>query len=137
MKSRIAIAVVLTIASLSAGSFAQSQSGLIKATIPFQFYAGNRLMPAGEYSIRPLAHTAMLLSLDKTGFHQILTLHSVERKAIVTDAMLTFRHSGDRYFLRQIWNVGASVGRELPNTRFETGVARNGYSHEVFVLARK
>jgi hypothetical protein len=137
MKSRIAFAVALTVVLLSVASFAQNQTGLMNATIPFQFYAGSKLMPAGDYSIRPMSPKVMLLQLDKTGFQRLVVSHSIERRVSVTDAMLTFRHSGDRYFLRQIWNVGASIGQELPNTKLETNVARNGYSHEVFVLARK
>jgi len=49
--------------------------------------------------------------------------------------VLVFHRVGDEYFLYQIWTAGSTQGRELPQPKRETELARNGKTDDVIIAA--
>ncbi len=137
MKSRTIFAVVLAVLISSIAAFAQSP--VLTANIPFQFYVGEKLMPAGNYTIRLSNDNAMILMLDNSHLAKAIITHNAERSTMLTEPVLVFRHLGDTHFLFQLWREDYSTGRELSATKRQQELARNGEpdSRTVILLAKK
>ena len=89
--------------------------------VPFDFYAGQQLMPAGRYSVRPISQDGakMLLIQSEDGRTSAAVLtDAAGGPAPARGSSLTFRQYGDRYFLAQVFLTGAA-GRELPASKAE------------------
>ena len=105
--------------------YGQSEERVI-ASIPFEFTAGNRILPAGDYTIsRPENTPGMMLirSEDRHAavFFGVENTYSLQ---IPRQTELVFNEVGDRYFLSQIWVAGENLGRELPKPRAERELER-------------
>jgi hypothetical protein len=126
MKKQIArtfAAALGTLMLLGALTVAHAQTGRRAVVhVPFDFYAGQRQMPAGRYTVRPVSQdgSKMLLiqSADGRASSAVLT-YAAEGPAPSGSASLTFRQYGDHYFLATVFITGAAAGRELPASKAE------------------
>jgi hypothetical protein len=116
--------------ALVAGLFAtvslvlHAQTADMNANIPFDFRMGEKLMPAGEYSIRNNSNGVLYLR-EESGSHTAaftLTLPASRRAAPKTGT-LEFNRYGEDYFLTKVWTPGAQDGRALPQTKKEKEIA--------------
>src|SRR4051794_8770681 len=102
MKSKLTIAALFAFTFLTTGAFAASNKQT--ASVPFEFHLGDRVMPAGNYTIRRLTTESLEISNDADGGAKGVALtFPTERNANQTEAKLVFRHIGDQYFLVQVW----------------------------------
>jgi hypothetical protein len=102
------IAFFLTFAALGS-SLAHAQEE-VTATVPFDFFVGNRLFHSGKYTISSSTSDAFpgalfIRSADGTTTGVFLPTTGENNSAIDT-AKLVFRHDGDKYYLNEI--VGTS-----------------------------
>ena len=103
---------------------AQIGGDVLKVKIPFKFSVGTQTFSAGEYSLKPLLPSTMLLR-DQTG--QVLTnigTNSIESGQPSSSVKLVFNGYAGQYFLTQIWNAGDSIGREVIKSPVEVEMAR-------------
>jgi hypothetical protein len=131
------IACALTIGTLASAPHALAQTtNLAEVTIPFTFQTDHQTFAAGTYRIARESDHAVLLRGPGTSYGLILmnnavTLHPSDHGKLVFDRY------GDKYFLRQIWTAGDSVGLECPKSRAEkeTLEAKNKQAPDSTVLA--
>jgi hypothetical protein len=132
------IACALTVGMLSStpSASAQISTNLAVVDIPFAFQTSTRqTLPAGTYRInRESGQLILLRGPAKSGFvqvHDTIKLHAPNR------GYLVFDRYGDKYFLRQIWTAGETVGLESPKSRAEkeTMQAKNMQSPTSIELA--
>jgi hypothetical protein len=110
----------LFLAVLAANLYAQTMN--LRGTIPFDFRAGETVMPAGEYTI---THAGGFLTLPKQGGPSIVLLTNAASRAKPTpDSRMEFHRYGERYFLSSVWTQGSDSGREIPASRAEKELAR-------------
>ena len=109
--------VILATLSLAATSLAQSRPA-IKVNVPFNFVAGAKTMPAGEYQIQTERSGVVLIQSGDSKSSTNLAAHSAQDTAMSGVAALRFNRYGDRYFLSQVW-TGSDVGQELLKSRAE------------------
>lgn len=130
-KTRIPIAIGL-LALLSAMS-AYAQIGQMRASVPFQFLAGDKVLPAGEYrvEVNPLSGRMVLRLVDgSAGLY--LSANPCDRPASApAGGMLVFQKYGNHYFLRTLWNPGQSKGYELPRSKSERELAEKTGASEI------
>ena len=62
MKKQHLFSLLVMVVLLAAGSL-HAQTGEVKATIPFDFTAGNMSLAAGEYSITSMSDAGRILSV--------------------------------------------------------------------------
>jgi hypothetical protein len=115
---------IFTVAALAASAALAQSSTPAKANVPFNFIAGTRTLPAGEYTVMtqgPAADTVIIRSADGKGAVIVLAqpLSSVDARH---GGKLVFHRYGDTYFLSEIWGPG-NDGREIPTTRRERELA--------------
>jgi hypothetical protein len=108
--------------TVAAGSALAQAPEKVVVDIPFNFIAGDKALPAGEYTVRNVStgRTQALLvkSTDGRSASIVLT-NAVEAGSIQKQAKLLFRQYGDTYFLSQVWAPGARVGRAIPKSRLQ------------------
>ena len=109
---------ILATLSLAATSLLAQSKPLIKVNVPFNFVAGAKTLPAGEYQVhaeRP--YLVLIQSMDSKSNMSLIT-HSAEDRQMNGVGALRFNRYGDRYFLSEIWS-GSNVGQQLPKSRAE------------------
>src|SRR5436853_4032098 len=94
----------------SAGS-AHAQSGPLMATIPFGFYSGDTLLPAGDYRIDPFEKGVVKLFNRNTYTPMLVNTIAVRNSSREpVSAKLVFHRYGQDYFLSEMWWSSQDVG---------------------------
>jgi hypothetical protein len=102
-------------AILPAAHRLSAQQQVFDATVPFQFSAGDRTFPAGEYRI--VRHDAFLDIENRKDYSATLILTSSTDSSSDGKAHLVFDHINDTFFLRKV--VARANSIQLAATRTE------------------
>ena len=117
--------VVLTIFAALACTALRAQNVVMRATIPFEFQTGDRLMPAGEYVIQERDALVTFKHVDGKAASTLFTFGASGRGP-AQNARLEFNRYGNAYFLAAVWNSITQDGREVPQTAREKELANRG-----------
>jgi len=122
---------------LLAISVADAQESSVKANIPFEFVAGNQVLPAGEYLVTPegSAGQVLLIRSSENKVAKLATAFNCSTARPSDSTKLVFHTVGGRYYLYQIWRQGYDQGRQLPKSKIELQLAKTGDTSGEFVLA--
>ena len=126
MKTRaLVMAAVMALTAMATTRVAQAQDALV-VNIPFDFMAGNRNLPAGEYSVKVSQSDARIVLIERKDATAAMFIgtNTVVANTIQSESKLVFNRYGDRYFLSQVWNEGNSRGRQLMKTAREKEIAQ-------------
>ena len=132
------IASIFTALLTAIPLFAQSElPGPIDADIPFQFYAGDTLFPAGTYSITSVAEDpgGLLIRGPKDRVEAFLLTEPTRGETPAAQANLVFDRVGTHEFLSQVWDVGALTGFRIIEPRFERRLEHSGLSKKSHTVA--
>jgi len=128
----LAIAGLLTLSPLNA------QSRTVDFNIPFQFYAGQTTLPAGQYGMafdHPLNRVLMsAASLDRALWILPQRISGSGQDLAAGTVTLKFHRYGDTYFLREVWRNGRDEGLSLPMTKAEKRAARDSNYRQVALI---
>ena len=125
---------ILATLSLAATSLVAQVKPPIKVNVPFNFVAGAKTLPAGEYQIQTEQPGVVLIQSRDSKSNANLAAHSAQDTEMSGVAALRFNRYGDRYFLSEIW-TGSDLAQELPKSRAEREqIAATGSSHAVVAL---
>jgi len=132
LRSALSILALLLMATA-----ARAQETKVLANVPFDFIAGDRAYPAGEYSLKSMNVYNGVIRLDNTqeaagGF--VLT-NPCSGTTPSASTKLVFRRMGENYFLYQVWIEGRASGREFPKSRTEVRLAQNQEKPEFVIVA--
>ena len=117
----LVIGLAAVTAVVSAG-----QSKLVDTNIPFDFVVGDKVLPAGQYTMRGLGIVgeAILISQKDAKASVIRLTNVLQSNSKSTQARLVFHRYGQRYFLAEVWSGGDSAGRKLFRSRQERAIER-------------
>jgi len=104
---------------------AQAQSERFRATIPFGFYAGETLLPAGDYKVENLGSGVVRLfnrDTNTSGIFHTMVLRNPVRE--VTSAELIFNRYGQDYVLSELWWTDRDNGRKPLPSKIERQLAK-------------
>jgi hypothetical protein len=119
--------IVVAIFAVLACTGLHAQNIDMRADIPFDFHAGDRLMPAGEYVIHEQGTWVILSHFDGKASGAVMTLAASGRgPAQAQDARLEFNRYGSEYFLSSVWNSFTTNGRQVPATTRQKELAKRG-----------
>lgn len=130
----VAITGLLTLSPLSA------QIRTTEFSVPFQFHAGNTVLPAGEYRVSIDPGTRFnLITVAPADMSDAIALlpqsESIREGApLESTVALVFYKYGDDYFLRQVRQNGIRQALNLPETRTEKSAARQGNLRQVALV---
>lgn len=108
-----------------AGSALAVSGVAVKADIPFSFFAGDELFPAGQYVMRvddPEEPDLLTIEDGQGARHEfVLTTPETPTKAggFLDESKLVFNRYGMDHFLAEVEVAGFDEGRALPVSRLE------------------
>jgi hypothetical protein len=117
----------------AAPGFAQAD---LKATVPFDFYAGETPLPAGLYALD--VDNAGLVWISRSDAGARCIVGSIPIGGGPNDgraSKLVFHRYGNEYFLTEMWASGQRIGRMFRRTPHEDEVALNAARGQVTLLA--
>lgn len=104
---RIHAIALLTIATLSATAEARAQERAVIANIPFNFTVGEKVLPAGEYTLfSPSYGIVQIRSANHQLVVEVTAFHSNHEAEAGTE--LVFSRYGSDYFLHRILDPSTS-----------------------------
>jgi len=129
----------LVVGLLAFSAALQAQVLDSRADVPFDFWLGQKLMPAGTYSISHLSGGAVRVQgeMDRSAAAMFLGA-SISRPETHTDGKLEFIRYGNVYFLSKIWNPRQQYGYGVPKSARQKELASRGIPSKTdIVLATK
>ena len=136
---RINAIALLAIANFAMAGTSFAQSNGVRATVPFDFTVGDKLLPAGTYTIKEQSHhVIMIQNHDKP--IAMLSLVDGDSNKSPNGGKLKFHRYGSQYFLTEILCDRANMNLQVPTSKTEKRTALqeaklNG-RNETFVAAR-
>ena len=121
------MAVAMFAMTLAVASVHAQNAGSISVTIPFEFAAAGKTLPAGDYYVRRSldgARVVMRIESKNCSLTVDLPTHGVQSADIQNESKLVFNKYGEQFFLSQVWAAGRSTGEELNKTSRERGLQR-------------
>jgi hypothetical protein len=116
--------LLATIFAALTGTFLQAQTSM-KANIPFEFRAGNQVLPAGAYVIQNNPSWMLIRSAENPKTALILLTHPAVPEGSGEGAHITFNRYGNTCFLHSVWSGISRSGYLVPRTRAEREIAKN------------
>ena len=129
MKKQAYTVIALFVLAVSMAVAAQAQTSgrtQLVATIPFQFVAGDKTLPAGEYTVTEVNTSSDRIALQlrsKDGASVLLTTMPVIARA-QDSSKLVFHRYGNQHFFSQVWLDGENTGLQAPEAKAERMIAR-------------
>jgi hypothetical protein len=118
MKRITALALFAATSILGVGS-ALAQDLAVRATMPFAFTVGNKLLPPGTYTIIPV-HRGIIAIRSWDANVGVLSTAISDSNQSQNGSKLVFTKYGDQYFLREILGgSGGGLNVSLPLTNSE------------------
>jgi len=121
MQALKGLAVAAFIVMLGASS-AKASTPLLRADIPFAFMAGDRMLPAGTYTITEATPGVLQIRNEKLGSDAaFVQAQSLEATKPQDSGKLIFNRYGDTYFLNQVWSDISSYS--VPKSQSEISLS--------------
>lgn len=138
------MAVAVFVMTLTVVSVHAQNAGNLAVTIPFEFTAAGKTLPAGDYFVRrSLDGARVVMRIESKGgsLSIYLPTHVARSAEIQPDSKLVFNKYGGQLFLSQVWAAGRSTGEELNKTSRERTLQREiagrGGKPETITIAAK
>jgi hypothetical protein len=104
-----------------------SWSEKLAVEIPFDFYVGQKAMPAGTYVINANSATGGTLTLEnRTRGRQVMVSTTPAGQSDSGKSGLVFNRLGETYFLAKVWSASSDTGRQLPVSAKQLEMAKAG-----------
>lgn len=122
------LTVVLTLTcllGLGISARAQAASGVV-VTVPFEFVAGGKTLPAGTYSVGRVSaavHPGLIIRSNDNG---ALVLPTVFEGTPGEQSKLGFEHVGDKYFLSKVETRAGIYTFAIPRAMTRVAKVKDG-----------
>ncbi|MEA2539531.1 MAG: hypothetical protein QOH35_897 [Acidobacteriaceae bacterium] len=136
---RITAIALLAIANFAMAGTSFAQSTGVRANVPFDFTVGNKLFPAGTYTIKEQSdHVIIITNYNKP--IAALSLVNGDSNRSPNGGKLKFHRYGSQYFLSEILCDQANMNLQVPTSKTEQRIALQEAKlrarGETFVAAR-
>lgn len=126
MKKQVLSMIALLSFVVTLTSVGYSNTGRIKASIPFNFTVGNKTLPAGNYTVERVnsgVETLLIRSSENGMSAATITSGGKNAKAEAA-AKLVFHRYGNTYFLAEVLEPGSETARQLPTSSAERNLQK-------------
>jgi hypothetical protein len=129
--SMVGILMVVGLVSLLTAPPASGET-IAKFNVPFQFVAGDRVLPAGEYRIK-VDSALRLLEIRQAGADDgaFVTAIPALSTDVASNTKLVFTADGSVRMLQSVWVRGRAEGVEVPTSKTQRELARASASNLV------
>ncbi len=130
------VALALFAAALTGVALAQNDVPLGRASIPFDFYAGGRLLHAGEYTISANLNDRVAIIQERASGKTCFLMGAPDENSRDDRTVLTFKLVGDNvYALHELQGADMGVSFNLIAPQ-GTMTGQNQKSQSVVVIAQ-
>ncbi len=130
MKNLLMMVVAISFLAIAGGAPVRAQVvDTVVADVPFDFTVRDSTLPAGKYTIKRTysANPGVMQIRNADGDEVMLFVVGSAQAAKEPDqTRLIFDRVGDRYFLSEIFEEGNITGVELPKSRAERDLVKEG-----------
>jgi hypothetical protein len=136
MKTK-AFALLVMMVVLAAGVASAQSTEPVNFRTPFAFVVGDRLMPAGEYTVQVLPVTAVLSFRSRADGNLNVFVNSIPMQKAETESRfrLVFHRYGSHYYVSEIWTPGYRTGRTMLQQPSELRLAKSTTQQHVTLYA--
>lgn len=133
--------LAMTVTVISGAGMAQTAGGSRMVTqVPFEFVVGNKIVPAGEWSVQSASIAGQELMIRnynaKIGMYSTISQNEMKERA--ASSALVFKRYGDQYFLSEIRLKGSTKTYRLPESKAEAELrAQKVFSEKILLAAVK
>jgi len=117
---------------------AHAQTTQLKVTVPFEFIAGDTVLPAGDYDVQSVdtwGGKALSIHNMTSNAGTLLLSNSCQSAKTSDSNKLVFYRYGQRYFLAKVWTANTNIGRKMPLNQRQKELAVNQQKSEVVLMA--
>ena len=136
---RITAIALLAIANFAMAGTSFAQSNGVQADVPFDFTVGNRLLPAGTYSIKESSNGLIAVKNHDKAI-TVMSLVEPDGTKSANGGKLVFKRYGGQYFLSEILCNSVDINVRVPTSKTEQRVRQQQAmltpSSETFIAAR-
>lgn len=134
LTASIFFAVVVGFSAASASAQGVTPQG--RFMVPFEFSVGEKVLPAGEYTVSRESEFIRVQSKDGKTTSIALPSHRIGATRKANEVALAFKLYGDQYQLSRVW-LPDGIGRALPGKRqVDPALAKNVRTVEVIARTR-
>jgi hypothetical protein len=120
--NRIKAIALFAIANFAMAGTSFAQSNGVRANVPFDFTVGDKLLPAGTYTIKEQSdHVILIQNHDKP--IAAISLVNGDANRSPNGGKLKFHRYGSQYFLSEILCEQASMNLQVPTSKTEKRTA--------------
>jgi hypothetical protein len=116
---RITALALFAASSLLGAGMASAQTHGVKATMPFDFTVGGKVLPPGTYKIVPVTDAVIEIQNNSNGQVAVLSQTSPNSSRAENGGKLVFDKYGDQYFLREVLGGASALNVSLPASKSE------------------
>ena len=117
---------------------AHAQTTQLNVTVPFEFTAGDTVLPAGDYDVHSTGlwggKALSIQNVTSRAGTFLLSTWSQVAKTSESNKLVFYRY-GEKYFLAEVWTMNTNIGRKLPLNQRQTELARKQQKSEVVLMA--
>ena len=136
---RIQAIALLAIANFAMAGTSLAQSNGVRANVPFDFTVGDKLLPAGTYTIKEQSEHVIVIKNHDKPIATVSLVNGDSHKS-PNGGKLMFHRYGSQYFLSEILCDQADMNLEVPTSKTEKRTAlqeaKLSARNETFVAAR-
>jgi hypothetical protein len=132
------LALAMSVALSMSTAAAHAQTTQLKVAVPFDFIAGDTVLPAGNYDVESIdtwGGKALSVHNVTSNAGTLLLSNSCQLAKTSDSNKLVFYRYGERYFLAEIWTANTNIGRKMPLNQRQQELARNQQKSEVVLMA--
>jgi hypothetical protein len=118
-------------APLHAGSILNHE---MTVSVPFGFIAGDRSLPAGDYSVQVNPERGSVVLHQEGQSPLILLTNQRESTNTPPRGKLVFKRYGANFFLSEVWNQDNATGQALTPSAAEKEMARHKQPEQILVV---
>jgi hypothetical protein len=95
---------------------------------PFQFVAGDAILPPGKYVVRTAEEGTTVLEITgvDTKASALLNVESTQSPKTPDKSEVIFKKYGDEHVLSEVWEQGNNTGAVVTKARFEKRYEKKG-----------
>ena len=118
-------------APLQAGSILDHE---MTVTVPFEFAAGDKVLPAGDYTVQVNPERGSVVLRGEGHRSQILLTIRKKSRTVPVLGKLVFQRYGTRFFLAEVWSQNNATGATLAPSAREKELAREKQPEQILVV---
>jgi hypothetical protein len=136
MKRLLFLVMTLSLFAIVGGTARAQVVDPVEADIPFDFIVRQTTLPAGHYTIKRMGSNPEVMEILGPDYRQpvLFLVESAQVSNPVKRGELIFDRVGDQYFLSEVFEAGNNIGVEVPVSRAERRLKKEGAMVQVHAV---